>query len=583
MERKLRPDWEEAVRVLAKELSAGRGVRVGETAVVSTRVHLLEPGRPGVVRILQEADAGRVFYGRRDPGQVVHLDVFHAIALVDHRRIAAVIRREASRLLGPAAAGVCDWMDLQTGTGGGRVSGSLTYGRKASLRHSHRNHVHITCLATAVMPQFLLHLVAAVEDDVAAQGVEIRKVEALQHDAGGGQTPLDLSPYTDESDSWMREDGRGQTEAEGRGHALADSDLEALADLVDDAGGLEALRDLLDRLGGEEAVGAGEKPATPLRSGDAELLRRLEQRGWVRSARQRFALTSEGVHLRDLLRHHLREVEAQLRAIFRRLPANIRGAATWRGLRQRQRVGRGPLRRVRPVEPHAWVGELAVPETVAAAARRRLQERLGQAAVLPAMTIRRQDLQQVQRSQPEPLDICLLIDASASMAGRRLKAAKFLARHLLLATRDQVAVIAFQEGDVKVHVPFTRNYRRVEEGLRRIRPFGLTPLAHGLSEGCDFIRTARSRNPLLLLITDGIPTVPKWTVNPIEDALTAASRVAREHIRFGCIGLLPSRAYLENLARTGGGTLYVLDELDRDSLVRIAHTERGKIISASGG
>ncbi len=163
MAHNLRPDWEEAAGVLAAELSAGRGVRVGETAVVSTRVHLLEPSRPGVVRILQESDAGRVFYGRRDPGQVVHLDVFHAIALVDHRRVAATIRHEAVRLLGMAAAGVCDWVDVQTGTGGGRVSGSLAYGRKPTLRDSHKNHVHITCLAAAVRPDFLLHLVAAVE------------------------------------------------------------------------------------------------------------------------------------------------------------------------------------------------------------------------------------------------------------------------------------------------------------------------------------------------------------------------------------------------------------------------------------
>lgn len=81
MERNLRSDWDEAAQVLAAELAAGRGVRVGETAVVSTRVHLLEPSRPGLVRILKEADAGRVFYGRRDPGQVVHLDLFHAVAL----------------------------------------------------------------------------------------------------------------------------------------------------------------------------------------------------------------------------------------------------------------------------------------------------------------------------------------------------------------------------------------------------------------------------------------------------------------------------------------------------------------------
>ncbi|MHB9144395.1 MAG: vWA domain-containing protein [Symbiobacteriia bacterium] len=566
-----------ATERLALEMNQGRGVRLGETAVVSTFVHVLEPDQPAQVRLMQGADAGRVFYGRQADGEVAHLDVFHEVSLVDHRRMAAAIRRVAAEQLGgPEAQAATDWMDIQTGTGGGRVSGSLAYGRKESLRQAHKNHVHVTCLRQAVPVAFLPALVAAVETELAGQGVEIRRVEALEHVAAGDdRAPVDLSPYTDQSDSWLRADDRQQGAAGQPQPSLAEGELQGLADLLDETGSLESLREMLDRLAGEEVTGPGVGQGTNYRSADVDLLRRLEQRGWVRSDKQRYGLTERGRNLRYLLRHHLREVEAQLKGIFRRLPARALGPGTWRGLRQARKVGRGPLRRVRPALPHTWVKELAVAETVAAAARRKL------AAGEPMLTIQRADLHLIERSQLEPLDICLLIDASASMAGRRLKAAKFLARHLLLATRDQVSVIAFQEGDVKVHVPFTRNYRRVEAGLAQIRPFGLTPLAHGLSEGCDFIRTSRSRNPLLLLITDGIPTVPKWTVNPIEDALTAAERVAREHIPFGCIGLLPSRTYLENLTRVGGGTLYVLDELDRDALVRIAHTERGKALGAS--
>jgi magnesium chelatase subunit D len=180
------------------------------------------------------------------------------------------------------------------------------------------------------------------------------------------------------------------------------------------------------------------------------------------------------------------------------------------------------------------------------------------------------------RSGDQPLNICLLIDASASMAGRRILAAKHLARHLLVSTRDRIAVIAFQERDVRVYVPFTRDYAQVEEGLSCIQPMGLTPLAHGLSQSLDLIRDSRVRRPLLLLITDGIPTVAKWTIDPLSDALEAARHVGQGRIPFGCIGLQPSKRYLEELARAAGGTLHVVEELDEDALVTIAHSERQK-------
>jgi len=163
------------------------------------------------------------------------------------------------------------------------------------------------------------------------------------------------------------------------------------------------------------------------------------------------------------------------------------------------------------------------------------------------------------------------------MAGARMRAAKYLAQHLLLSTRDRVAVIVFQEREAGLYVPFTRNFEEVERGLRRIRPLGLTPLAEGLVEAAAYIRREKARDPLLLLITDGIPTVPRWTMNPVADAHTAAVRLGKEGVRFSCIGLEPNRGFLRDLAAGARGTLHVVDELEHALLSEIAHTERRRL------
>jgi magnesium chelatase subunit D len=171
------------------------------------------------------------------------------------------------------------------------------------------------------------------------------------------------------------------------------------------------------------------------------------------------------------------------------------------------------------------------------------------------------------------MDICLLIDASASMAGARLRAARHLAQHLLLSRRDRLAVIGFQEREATVHVPFTRSYSRVEAGVKAVRAQGLTPLATALVSAMDYLEHARTRRPLLLLITDGIPTVPKWTMNSLADAVEAARLVARRKIRFACIGLEPNRRFLEELAREGRASLHVVEEIQRERLADIARQE----------
>ena len=182
------------------------------------------------------------------------------------------------------------------------------------------------------------------------------------------------------------------------------------------------------------------------------------------------------------------------------------------------------------------------------------------------------------RASLAPLSICLLIDASASMAGRRLLAAKHLARHLVLSTRDRVSLVAFQERSVCVQAPFTRDYGQIEAGLARIQPMGLTPLALGLTQGLELVRDARVRRPLLLLITDGIPTVPSITLDPLADALAAARQVSKARVPLGVIGLQPSRRYLGELAKAAAGSLHVVEELDADALMAFAHRERRRLL-----
>ncbi len=655
------------LRKLQSNLAAGYGVRFGEAAVVSRRIHTLDPAVPQIIAVLGHADAGRAFYGRALENEVIHVDLFHAVGEADHRCIAASVRRV---LAACGRGGLADFFDVQTGTGGGRITGDLIYGQRPSLLISHRNHIHIAGLLADADLDLLLPLVAAVEEAVAARGLQIRRIEGLRHPPPDphGQMP-DLSHYAAHTDSWLR--GNGEGGARAGGAETAPRAGEPVGSLTSGSSGAKAKAGHPDPADRTDPAGTGTAPGAPppgqtvgsLRSGalsqhrvspgagtdpapapapagvevppggpgsgdllDAEvqlqsalalarrigspdelkrmldavrngtataggllggggtqapfLLRELEDQGLIRRDGRGVRLTETGRRLAIFFDQHLKEVKLRFRKLIRRVPRRALPSRPIAGERASPDVRYGPIRGVAPAPAGGWVGDLAVPETVVAGIRRAHLE--GAQGRLPEhrehaggrLRLQRSDLHVHLRAGQRPLYICLLIDASASMAGRRILAAKHLARHLLVSTRDRVAVLGFQERDVRVYVPFTRDYATVEEGLARIQPMGLTPLAHGLTASLDLIRESHIRRPLLLLITDGIPTVPKWTIDPLADAMEAARRVAGSQVPFGCIGLMPSRRYLEDLARAAGGTLHVVEELDEDALVQIAHRER---------
>lgn len=214
-----------------------------------------------------------------------------------------------------------------------------------------------------------------------------------------------------------------------------------------------------------------------------------------------------------------------------------------------------------------WIKEIAVPETIIAAVKRSKRENTD-------FYLKRKDINEKNPCLTKPLDICLVIDTSASMTGDRIKSAKFLAEYLVNSTRDRVSVIVFQESDVEVIVPFTRNFNLIQKNLAKIDSKGLTPLALAIEKSLEYIQKKKKKETLMMLITDGIPTVSIWSTDPVMDAIKAAKKIPEKNIYFSCIGLQPNKKYLEKIAKGGKGNLYIVDELKTDLLIYIANKER---------
>jgi magnesium chelatase subunit D len=565
-----------------QELSIGRGVRIGETALVSRRVHIIDPRCPEQAQVQCHLDAGRVFYQRSSPDDIVHIDVFHELADVDHRVAAAAIRRAVEgfsrqmssipgpflALSGPAwsIAGLADFIDVQTATGGGRVTGSLNYGKKASLRLAHRGHVHVASYLPPEVAGLIYFIVREVECAILSSGAGLRQLERIDNALSSGQVPLDLSPYSSPTDSLMR-----QTSSD-HGEQTSQSLMKQALDACVDFGSVASFRSFLECM---TSPNRRENPYALLERefGDAEgMLSKLRTLEIVDGEGAGLELTEKGRHLESFLRRFAREVENQVRRMIRRSSKPCATPLERSDFSKGRRVESGPgrVRTVVSASEADHRGSISVCETVRHWAARCATEGTRSA-------IQRNDIRIEQVRRPARVDVCLLIDASASMAGRRIQAAKHLARHLFLTCRDRVSVLTFQDRTVTQHVLRARSVRVLEEGLATVRPAGLTPLAAGIVEAVKLLGTRKGIPTMLVLLTDGIPTMNYWTGDPARDALMAAEQISKNELPFTCIGLAPNRGFLRKLAEIAHGTLYVVDEFDRDLLAKLVRDERERV------
>ncbi|MDI3316110.1 MAG: VWA domain-containing protein [Bacillota bacterium] len=500
-----------------ERIGRGRALAVGDACAVSLHVHLLRSDRPSTVFVLGDQDAGEVFYGRSRPGQIWHVDFFHAVARLDPRAVA--------RFLVPVFARP-ELVDIQTGAGGGRLNGRLVYGQGEVLRAAHRNHVHLAFHPAAFAgPPDLVGLVLALERALEALGVEPRRIDELVELSNPATGRLRLDGYHDASDSFLR----GPGPAPGRERV---------------------------RTGRADEGGSGPEAAAAPGTGGA---------GEARATPVQHPFPAERTDASTRPSSAARSLERELKR-----PPLLPGRNGAPGARLlRGRAAPGAARRDEPLRTSPGWQQLDLAGTVrhalAAGGVRAPRELLRHLRVLP-------------RRRRGALDICLLLDASASMAGARMAAARRLVRHLALQTRDRVAIIVFQDRTSRLHAGFTRRWRLLAEGLDAVHPSGLTPLAEGLVHATRYVAAHARRKTLLLLLTDGIPTVPRLSLNPLQDAVEAAREIRRRRLAFACVGLAPNEGYLRQLCEAAGGRLYVLPELESGALVRIAESERQRVI-----
>ncbi len=549
-------EFDDLVHQIISNLSQGQGFRLGESTVISHYIHKPNRSRPGEINILVNRDAGQELAGEKLPSRVIHVDVFHEPARVEVFPLAQMLVETIKAYQTRRQTSSQDYAEriyLETGTGSGNLQELLERpGNKKSAKGRNRNHVHIL-LKNFLPNEFDLIpcLVDIIETELARQGVEIRKVERIFHAEKKGRQSLPaylMGFNPDQHNLWQ----------------LATALSTILSSPDDVVEFLEAFQPGLFRR--KQTIANLRNKHGNLREllialVDAGLLKR----GWIADT-----LTREGIELLNFVIQHQRELESQMRKILRSVPVPRSKYLSVRNTHVKSKDKRyAYISKTTAPMKDSWLGSIAVPETLVQAAKHKILEKRR------TITIKREDIRVHKQEVSKPVDVCLIIDGSASMAGPKMKAVWQLAEHLLLTTRDKVAVVVFQERRGRVAIPFTRNYTRLKLALRSINPRGMTPLADGITEAIKLIKNRHARNPLLILITDGVPTFGKWTINPRQDALKAADGLLETRAKVICIGVESNREFLEELAEHARANLYIVDNLeDRAALIEIVRKER---------
>jgi len=151
----------------------------------------------------------------------------------------------------------------------------------------------------------------------------------------------------------------------------------------------------------------------------------------------------------------------------------------------------------------------------------------------PVTNLKRQDFTVLEDGRPQPLlhfstgptvaaRVLILVDASGSMnaevktASTRMAVTQFLAA---LSPDDQVALAGF-DSEYWGIVGWTKDRRKVEEGVKDLKPFGSTALHDALDHAARDLASHGEGRRAVVVLTDGVDTASKESA----DAVVARSR-----------------------------------------------------------
>jgi len=561
-----------------------QGIRLGESVVVSRKAHARMPEKrvKGQIKILINRDAGKKYLDYVDVDQVVHIDAYHRPGEIDPRDVARAIfwaleqhfvekdphlqyaEDERFKLVVEYANKIF----ITTNQGKG-VLYDLFQNVVKPYQEGEEGWDHIHILARLNKEEYYLVYVIAetVETVVLESGVKLSKVRNIIH----GNQKEERESYA----GYLKlpwKNFKGQ-------HAKQLPDKENVNQLIlklaEKFGGVDEIEEFMESYSTNVFKRKGVEQQKK-KWGDVEHdIEQLEELGLLKDTPFGKILTKQGLQLKDFVVNHKCELETEIRRNTRKMPGSGgRYKKLGKVEQQSSSVQYTNRNKTKNNSEANWSGDLAVPQTVIQATKNSYMR--GDSH----LTIKKEDLHYYEKKSYIPIDVCLVVDSSGSMAGDKRQAACFLAEHLLLTGKEKVAVVTFQERSSQVVVPFTKNQRLLSKGLSTINPAGLSPLADGIETAVNLVKDNRVRNPLMVLITDGIPNIPKWTMDALADGLEAASHVAQNRIRFICIGVESNRFYLEKVANQANGVLYLVDDLNKDNLINIVRSEKKNIMDS---
>ncbi len=153
-----------------------------------------------------------------------------------------------------------------------------------------------------------------------------------------------------------------------------------------------------------------------------------------------------------------------------------------------------------------------------------------------------------------PVHVCLIIDHSTSMRGRRLDMVIANVRHLLqkLQNKDLISIVAFSDrAEVVVQPTEAQSIHSIESALTLLEASGGTEILQGLKAGLKLIQSTGSADTLkqLILITDG------HTYGDESACLALAEEARQEGIPINALGIGDewNDTFLDRLAASSGG------------------------------
>lgn len=176
----------------------------------------------------------------------------------------------------------------------------------------------------------------------------------------------------------------------------------------------------------------------------------------------------------------------------------------------------------------------------------------------------KEDLLVHEREAKEQATIIYAVDASGSMKGQKIAAAKRAGIALSFkATRknDNVGILVFGKKIESEQLP-TKDFLSLVKTIVQARAAAQTDIAATIERAITTLANVRGVKHLVLL-TDGLQTVGK---DPTTRVIEAASKAREQHITISVIGLSldqEGETLLKRIVDVGNGTLYLVKDYEQ--------------------